>query len=77
MVHDPVFDYDYHKKYGHVIKNGTLQIPFDCNAPKNATLMFMCSNPNLPQAQIPGVIVCDVFNTTMSSKYAYFSTCEQ
>ena len=71
-IHNPEFAYDYHKKAGHTIKNGTLQIPFDCEAPDNAKLLFLCDNPSLPQAQSEGVVVCKIFNTTMISSYAYF-----
>jgi hypothetical protein len=70
-VHNPEFAYAYHKKAGNVIKNGTLQIPFDCDVEEGAALMFLCDNPSLPEASIPGVVVREVFNTTMASKYAY------
>ena len=70
-IHNPEFPYDYHKKQGHIIRN-TLLIPFDCEAPKNATLLFLCDNPNLPNSQQENVLVAPVSNTTMHSKYAYF-----
>lgn len=54
-----------------VWRNGTKQIPFDADAPANACLMFMCDDPNRLEAQIPGVLVREVFNTSMVSKYAY------
>lgn len=57
---------------GQVYRNGVKQIPFDANAPANALLMFLCDNPNLPESEQPGVIVREVVNTTMISKYAYF-----
>jgi hypothetical protein len=56
-----------------VWRNGTKQIPFDADAPKNARLLFLCPNSDLPESKIPGVIVREVFNTSMCSKYAYFS----
>lgn len=55
-----------------VWRNGTKQIPFECEAPENATLMFLCHNPDLPESKIPGVIVCKVYNSSMTSDYAYF-----
>ena len=66
------FPYEYHKNNGHLIKNGTLQIPFDCKAPKTAQLMWLCDNPNLDESKSKNVKVYPVFNTTMLSKYAYF-----
>jgi hypothetical protein len=68
-VHD--FPYEYHKEQGHIIR-GTLAIPFDCEAPKDATLMFLCDNPNLPESTLKNVAVFPVSNTSMASKYAYF-----
>ena len=70
-VHNPEFSYDYHRKVGNVIKGGVLQLPFDCDAPANARLLFLCDNPNLPESKIDGVIVREVSNTTILSKYAY------
>ena len=61
--------------YGNQIwRGGTKQIPFDVSddIPNNAALLFLCDNPNLPDAKYPGVIVTPVFNTDMISKYAYF-----
>ena len=55
-----------------VWRGGTKQIPFEADAPKNATLMFLCNKPDLPESKIPNVIVREVFNTSMVSKYAYF-----
>ena len=56
---------------GQVWRNGTKQIPYDVDAPENATEMFLCDTPDLPESKLPGVIVREVFNTTMSSKYVY------
>jgi hypothetical protein len=64
------FPYDYHKEKGNVIR-GTLLIPFECDAPEDAKLMFLCGNPNLDEAKSKNVIVREVFNTNMASKYAY------
>lgn len=55
-----------------VWRNGTKQVPFEADAPADAQLMFLCDKPDLPEAEIPGVIVREVFNTSMISKYAYF-----
>ena len=57
---------------GQVWRDGTKQIPFDCDAPENAELMYLCNNPKLDIIKCPNVIVREVFNTSMVSKYAYF-----
>lgn len=56
-----------------VWRGGTKQIPFDADAPEDAVLMFLCDNPDLPEAKSPNVIVREVFNTSLCSKYAYFT----
>jgi len=66
------FPYEYHKKVGNVIRGGVLQCPFDCDAPEDASLMFLCDNPNLDESKASNVIVVPVSNTSMVSKYAYF-----
>ena len=66
------FPYEYHKEVGNVISsNGVLQCPFDCDAPKDAALMFLCDNPDLPESKAENIIVREVFNSSMASKYAY------
>jgi hypothetical protein len=57
---------------GQVWLNVTKQIPFDCdNVPEGATFQFGCDNPNLyPESSY---IVREMHNTTMLSKYAYFT----
>lgn len=57
---------------GQVWRNGTKQIPFDADVPKNSTLMFLCDNPNLGESRAHNVRVVEVHNTVMVSKYAYF-----
>ena len=57
---------------GQVWKDGVKQIPFDCDVPKNANLMFLCDNPKLDESKLSNVIVVEVFNTAILSKYAYF-----
>jgi hypothetical protein len=59
---------------GQVWRNGTKQIPFDVDAPESATLLFLCDNPELPEATDPAVLVREVFNTAMLSRYAYLRT---
>lgn len=59
---------------GQVWRNGTKQIPFDVDAPESATLMFLCSNPNEPEALMPGVIVRKVHSTYLENYYAYLRT---
>jgi len=72
-VHNPEFPYEYHKRVGNVIRNGVLQIPFDCeNVPENATFKFLTSNPELDEAKNPEIIVRKVLNSSMASEYAYF-----
>ena len=70
-ISNPSFPYEYHKKQGHKIDRGTLEIPFDCDAPENASVLFLCSDPELPDSKARNIIVREVFNTTMCSKYAY------
>ena len=57
---------------GQVYKGGTKQIPFDCEAPETAKLLYLCDNPNLESSKNENIGVYPVFNTTMCSKYAYF-----
>lgn len=70
-VFNPSFPYEYHRKKGNIIRN-TLLIPFDCDAPKNAKFIMSCDNPNLSEIKSKNVIVREMFNTNMLSKYAYF-----
>lgn len=58
---------------GQIMRGGTMQIPFDCeNVPENAVFMFACDNDKLSEAAYKNVIVREMFNTSMCSKYAYF-----
>lgn len=60
---------------GQVWKNGVKQIPFDADAPKNASLLFLCDSPDsidLSESTSEGIIVREVLNTVLLSKYAYF-----
>lgn len=66
---------DYPFLYGkQVARGGTKQIPFDVSdtIPDDASLMFLCNNPELPESKIPNVAVTRVYNTDLFSKYAYF-----
>jgi len=52
-------------------------IPFDCdNVPDNAEIIFLCDDPNLLEWEYDivslNVIVREIHNTTLLSKYAYF-----
>lgn len=61
--------------YGNQVRRGgTNQIPFDVpdSVPDNATLLFLCDNPDLPESKCDWCMVVPVSNTDMSSKYAYF-----
>jgi hypothetical protein len=71
-IHDPEFPYEYHKKVGNVIRGGTLQIPFDCDAPEDATFLFACDKSDLPESTASNVKVCEIFNSNIGSKFAYF-----
>ncbi len=57
---------------GQVERGGTKQIPFDADAPPKSRLLFCCDIPDLPESNRSDVIVREIFNTTMVSKYAYF-----
>ena len=57
---------------GQVWRRGTKQIPFDADAPADATLLYLCNTPDLIESTCPGVIVREVSNTTICNKYAYF-----
>lgn len=60
---------------GQIMQRGTMVTPFDCdNVPDNATFMFACDNPNLPDSTYKGIIVRPIFNSTLCSSYAYFKT---
>jgi hypothetical protein len=65
------FPFEYHKRVGNVIRK-TLLIPFECNAPENTAFMFACNNPEMPEAKQPNVIVREIFNSNLCSRYAYF-----
>jgi hypothetical protein len=55
---------------GQIIKGGTLQIPFDCeDVPENAFFKFGCDDPNIRG----GYLVRPILNSTLLSKFAYFS----
>ena len=56
---------------GQVWRNGTKQIPFDVDAPESAVLLFACNTPDLPESKIPNIIVREIFNSTLCSRYAY------
>jgi hypothetical protein len=57
---------------GQVWLGGTKQIPFDADAPEDAELLFLCDNPDLPESKLDNVIVREVSNTSMVSRFAYF-----
>ena len=53
---------------GHVIR-GTVQIPFECEAPENAFFKFACDNPEAGK----GLFCAEILSGAMVSKYAFFS----
>lgn len=54
-----------------VNRGGTMQIPFQCDVPENATFMYACDNSDLDKNN-PNVIVAEIHNSALLSKYAYF-----
>jgi hypothetical protein len=57
---------------GQIWRNGTKQIPFDCeDVPDNATFLFACDNSE-PNSE--DVIVRLIHKSTLVSKYAHFNT---
>lgn len=58
---------------GQCVRGGTMQIPFDCeNVPDNAQFLFASDNPEPMEAKAENVIVREIFNSTLVSKYACF-----
>lgn len=52
--------------------NCTVVIPFEADVPKDAKLAFLSSYPNLHKDN-PSMIMCEIKNTKLLSKYAYFN----
>jgi hypothetical protein len=59
------------------IWRGTMVIPFKADVPEDAFFMFGCDNPNLKESEYPNVIVRELFDTTLTSKYGYFRIIKQ
>lgn len=56
---------------GQVWRNGTMQIPFDCeDVPENVSFAFARDDPNSYLGC--GYIVREIHNSSLGSKYAYF-----
>lgn len=53
---------------GHIVKGGTVQIPFECEAPENSIFECACDNPEACQ----GFFVAEILSGAMASKYAFF-----
>ncbi len=52
------------------IINGERYIPFDCeDVPEGASFMYACDNPGLSSR----AIVREIHNSSLCSKYAYFT----
>ena len=69
FIHNPPV----HIGQGEVLRGGTKQIPFDCDdVPEGADFMFACDNPELRESKYEGVIVREIHNSVLCSKYAYF-----
>ena len=55
---------------GAIVKNNTLQIPFDCyEVPDNAIFKFACDSDDLTA---DGLICRKIYNSKMASSFAYF-----
>ena len=56
---------------GQVWLNGTKQIPFDCkDVPEDSTFLCACDKENLYTQE--NVIMREIYNSTIISKFAYF-----
>ncbi len=72
----------YLDKHAHRSPNNVMTIPFDCeDVPENAKPLYCCDNPDLnaKSRQLKSflknneeVIVREIFNTKLCSKYVYF-----
>jgi hypothetical protein len=52
--------------------NGVYVIPFDCeDVPENARFLYSCDTP-IPSMMSDDVIVREIHNSKMMSKYAFF-----
>lgn len=56
---------------GHVMRGGTMQIPFDCeDVPANATFVYASDNP---ESKRESNLICrEIHNSALCSKYAFF-----
>ena len=61
-----------HIKGGIDSGNGTVVIPFECDVPEGVSFMFACNKSNL-YPNDPNILVAEIHNTALLSKYAYFS----
>lgn len=61
-------------EHGQVLRHGTIQIPFQVeNVPEDASLLFLCDNPDLPEGKYNGRVVAKLLpGSGMVSKFAYF-----
>ena len=59
-------------KGGIADSTGTVVIPFECDVPEDAIFMYACDDPNL-HPEWPNVIVAEIKNSELYSKYAYFT----
>ena len=66
-----------HPEFGQVVRGGTIQIPFEADAPPDAQFIMSCDSPDLPESRVPGVIVREITSGHTLSKYAYFRTSKQ
>ena len=51
--------------------NGTVVIPFEADAPKDAKLAFLSDSPDLDKGN--KLLKCEVKNSKLISKFAYFN----
>ena len=64
-------DYPNNIEGGVVSGNGTIVIPFEADAPKDAKLAFLSDYSDLDKYN--KLLKCEVKNTKMKSKFAYFN----
>jgi hypothetical protein len=58
---------------GHIVRGGTVQIPFQCaDVPKKAEFRFASDDPDKPEASLSCYVVREIQGSALVSKYAYF-----
>lgn len=62
---------------GNIFINNELHIPFECDVEESAKVefMFACNNANHPESKSKNVLVKEIFNSNLVTKYAFFKVC--